>query len=1182
MSNSRQQTSQSKQAGNVVERRVTNQVYSYNPLVDPPGYFQNTQTATQMPTQTYQQSQMQQQNMMPQAAQYQPTDRNYFEQNLLQINDQMSNINSYNQQAVNHNQMLIEMQENKLNSLMNDVKKLKDGGGQAWTNGKNLNKDRDLENLMMINAFDDSLANTRLYYGENLYNQYGRNAKTNLIDQISGNSIYPGGGMQSRNMSQPLINPEQKFRKQVFGGFGELFWDEKGNPSSYQPQQYNNYNIPQQLQNSIQNAPISAPTQPYPAQQQPPQQFQQQLQPQSVFQRNSSQILNMGNPYQQQLPRSPQVQQIQLKKSSAYDIPNRQTQTPMKSTAYSLSALDNQPPNDDPLVNLLIKQGQLMENISNNIDKETKKQEKNDVKRLKKKLDQFEEKQKQVLQQEEYNNMYPSKSQNVYQNNPYEVRNIFDPNYQLQNLQNYSMGNPMMTQSTLPLQLMLSLVNQNYQQANKQSRLEQIKTSMLMRKLAIENELLKQGKAEKQSSKKSKNKKKNRKSKRKNRRAGDDDDDDDDLDEDDYYYDSEDDDWDSEEDYYDEDEDLEQQNLPPPPKVETEEEKKKREEEELKKKKEERIKNIIKKIKIVSKRAFFPILYFKTIRMQIEEKKKAAYKKINEDMSRLKENVQNWVEQVSSRGLNLILDVKASCDISKKLSEKEMKKRVDNLKLRVKALLDSLADNCKEEDLGNIAVQIFGTYINSFNFPPQQQLYKFEINRLKFTYFGALNDMNARQQQMLLLVFIVIKVLILVTLNTNQKHFEKLKDSNDLKMNLKVIKSVIYEILIEYLRNTCPPIQNNQVMLSADKKIKETPTIPMASNDPVDPQALKDAQKYDEPIVLGLFSRNQLEQVFQGIENTTWMETMKSTLQGLGESLVSTINKKYEEMRAKQREEEPLNDLDQIKYQKLLQKYQNFVKSQDMQQIFNRQKVKEERKWNDNPNVQYNKYEHLRSRINEYDHIVPQNNELVPKFLKKNLTFSSNFYHPSNISEDKKYSSRGFYLTQKRGGSQGGQINNQIGFSSQIENRKSNRQNTQLNMLRQQSTYTPKSTFSLNCQFNFTQSSFQNEIKKQKEEFEKSNLNRSTKYSSQCNRDYSLRDLYYQHIKYDKNLQNAFKKEGSYYSNTISAAKLKSQNNERTKFENFQSHQTQNSESKFNSYSNMYQFDELNIETDYS
>ncbi|KAL4476423.1 hypothetical protein ABPG74_010156 [Tetrahymena malaccensis] len=279
---------------------------------------------------------------------------------------------------------------------------------------------------------------------------------------------------------------------------------------------------------------------------------------------------------------------------------------------------------------------------------------------------------------------------------------------------------------------------------------------------------------------------------------------------------------------------------------------------------------------------------------------------------------------------------------------------------------------------------------------------------------------------------------------------------------------------------------------------------------------------------------------------------------------------------------EPLNDLDQIKYQKLLQKYQKFVKSQEMQQIFNRQKVKEERKWDDNPNVQYNKYEHLRSRINEYDHIVPQNNELVPKFIKKNLTFSTNFYHPSNISEDKKYSSHGFYQTQQSSGSQGMQISNQNGFSSQIQNRNSNRLNTQLNMLRQQSTYTPKSTFSLNRQFNFTQSSFQNELKKSKEEFKKSNLNRSTKYSSQCNRDYSLRDLYYQHIKYDKNIQNAFKKEGLYYTNSISTAKLKSQNNERTKYENQQSHQTQNSESKFNSYSNMHQFEELNFETDYN
>lgn len=52
--------------------------------------------------------------------------------------------------------------------------------------------------------------------------------------------------------------------------------------------------------------------------------------------------------------------------------------------------------------------------------------------------------------------------------------------------------------------------------------------------------------------------------------------------------------------------------------------------------------------------------------------------------------------------------------------------------------MDGLADNCKVEDIGAIPIQIFAMITSSFNFPPQQFLFKFELNRLKYTYYGAL------------------------------------------------------------------------------------------------------------------------------------------------------------------------------------------------------------------------------------------------------------------------------------------------------------------------------------------------------------------------------------------------------------------------------------------------------------
>lgn len=59
---------------------------------------------------------------------------------------------------------------------------------------------------------------------------------------------------------------------------------------------------------------------------------------------------------------------------------------------------------------------------------------------------------------------------------------------------------------------------------------------------------------------------------------------------------------------------------------------------------------------------------------------------------------------------------------------------------------------------------------------------------------------------MLLLMFIIGRVLILRILFRPWNFSEKIKESADLKLSMKVLQSVIYEILVEYLRNTCPPI----------------------------------------------------------------------------------------------------------------------------------------------------------------------------------------------------------------------------------------------------------------------------------------------------------------------------------------------------------------------------------------
>jgi len=63
---------------------------------------------------------------------------------------------------------------------------------------------------------------------------------------------------------------------------------------------------------------------------------------------------------------------------------------------------------------------------------------------------------------------------------------------------------------------------------------------------------------------------------------------------------------------------------------------------------------------------------------------------------------------------------------------------MDLIKSRVKMLLDGLSDNFKPAEMENVIFQYFANTTHEFCYLPKNFLFKFELNRLKFTYFAAI------------------------------------------------------------------------------------------------------------------------------------------------------------------------------------------------------------------------------------------------------------------------------------------------------------------------------------------------------------------------------------------------------------------------------------------------------------
>lgn len=179
--------------------------------------------------------------------------------------------------------------------------------------------------------------------------------------------------------------------------------------------------------------------------------------------------------------------------------------------------------------------------------------------------------------------------------------------------------------------------------------------------------------------------------------------------------------------------------------------------------------------------------------------------------------------------------------------------------------LDNLISGTKEESLTKPLLQFLGRWTHDRQVPPQNFLFDFEINRLGFDSFAQFKDMNPPKGQMICAMFIILRVLLYIVV-LRPFSLKLCEPTDQIKVNTRMIASILYITLMDYLKGVIPINHNNQIHLGPENKIKSRAGGPMKAEDTsIAPAGSR--KKIDDECFVGLFNQTELEAYFKHKKN---------------------------------------------------------------------------------------------------------------------------------------------------------------------------------------------------------------------------------------------------------------------------------------------------------------------------
>jgi len=169
---------------------------------------------------------------------------------------------------------------------------------------------------------------------------------------------------------------------------------------------------------------------------------------------------------------------------------------------------------------------------------------------------------------------------------------------------------------------------------------------------------------------------------------------------------------------------------------------------------------------------------------------------------------------------------------------------------------------------------------------PSGFISEFEIQRLEFNKYGRLKRVIPIKNQMLIASLMLLRILIYKILLRAWEHC-KVKPTELIKTNMICLCSVIYAIVMEYLRNNLKKMPNNQthIMDPAMKIESIEPLVPVeALGQDIEPELW---EVNSNEIINGLLPKEHLSTFFQ--TSSKWVEPSTNELLDFIEVLSKTV-----------------------------------------------------------------------------------------------------------------------------------------------------------------------------------------------------------------------------------------------------------------------------------------------------
>ncbi|CAD8206691.1 unnamed protein product [Paramecium pentaurelia] len=327
--------------------------------------------------------------------------------------------------------------------------------------------------------------------------------------------------------------------------------------------------------------------------------------------------------------------------------------------------------------------------------------------------------------------------------------------------------------------------------------------------------------------------------------------------------------------------------------------------------------------KIFRDQFIYIALYFYRLRKYIESRKQMALNQKGEQAIKCLQNFLEMFQKNSSKVIVQFSSNKDNLNISdkRKILEAEMKQRVQNLKIQTKKLFQTLISNFNAKDIKPETIEFLGSILHDYEFPIQNFLFLFEINRLNFTHFGQLVNMTDIKAQCLLISLILIRVFILrIILKPWAEFPDRVKKKELFEQNCYIVGSLMYQIIMDLLKSKWFSKLGNQSHLPSKYKTYPRPLGPLLSDNyqlPEDVAEVRLIRLLEEPLIMGLANREDLKSILE--DDKPFCNEQQKVITQWAENIYKLVHQNYllkQKQKRKERYENKLKFIEVAFYTK--------------------------------------------------------------------------------------------------------------------------------------------------------------------------------------------------------------------------------------------------------------------------